>query len=131
MFLDTDLCIAVLCRRPIAIRWLQRHSPDALVISSITLFELHRRIVGSDDPVSENNRVAHFLKPFAVLPFSPRAVAMAGGVAAALDRRGQGIGPFDTLIAGHALAELRPVATANMNEFSRVDGLVIDNWRAE
>ena len=45
-----------------------------------------------------------------------------------LDQAGNGIGPFDVLIAGHALhAELIP-ATNNTREFSRVDGLTVEDW---
>lgn len=45
-----------------------------------------------------------------------------------LEQAGNGIGPFDVLIAGHALhAELIP-ATNNTREFSRVDGLTVEDW---
>jgi hypothetical protein len=45
-----------------------------------------------------------------------------------LEQAGNGIGPFDELIAGHALhAELIP-ATNNTREFSRVDGLTVEDW---
>ncbi|MCX6982111.1 MAG: hypothetical protein NTV08_15380 [Verrucomicrobia bacterium] len=45
-----------------------------------------------------------------------------------LEQAGNGIGPFDELIAGHALhAELIP-ATNHTREFSRVDGLTVEDW---
>ena len=44
-----------------------------------------------------------------------------------LDQAGNGIGPFDVLIAGHAPhAELIP-ATNNTREFSCVDGLTVED----
>ena len=38
------------------------------------------------------------------------------------------IGPFDTLIAAHALRLLATLVTNNISEFSRVPGLQLDNW---
>jgi len=45
-----------------------------------------------------------------------------------LARRGTPIGPNDLLIAAHALAEALTVVTANVEEFSRVPGLAVENW---
>ena len=47
---------------------------------------------------------------------------------AALKRRGTPIGPNDLLIAAHALARGAVLVTANRGEFSRVDGLALENW---
>jgi len=47
---------------------------------------------------------------------------------AALKRRGTPIGPNDLLIAAHALARGAVLVTANRGEFSRVDGLAVENW---
>jgi tRNA(fMet)-specific endonuclease VapC len=38
------------------------------------------------------------------------------------------IGPLDTLIAGHALEHQLALATGNAREFSRVNGLRLENW---
>ena len=47
-----------------------------------------------------------------------------------LESRGQGIGPFDTLIAAQALRLGATVVTRNVREFSRVSGLLAENWEA-
>ena len=47
---------------------------------------------------------------------------------AALKRRGSPIGPNDLLIAAHALARGAVLVSANRKEFSRVDGLALENW---
>lgn len=39
------------------------------------------------------------------------------------------IGPNDTLIAATALSLGATIATANVDEFARVPGLVVENWR--
>lgn len=45
-----------------------------------------------------------------------------------LERAGTPIGPNDMLIAAHALAAESILVTANTGEFSRVPGLVVENW---
>jgi tRNA(fMet)-specific endonuclease VapC len=41
---------------------------------------------------------------------------------------GKPIGSMDTLIAGTALVYGATLVTHNTAEFSRIDGLIIDNW---
>ena len=48
----------------------------------------------------------------------------------ALEHAGTPIGPNDMLIAAHALALGLILVTANVNEFSRVPGLALENWLA-
>ena len=52
----------------------------------------------------------------------------AGRIRAALDSRKQSIGPYDTLIAGQALARGFTLVTTNTQEFARVDGLKLEDW---
>ncbi len=47
-----------------------------------------------------------------------------------LEARGQGIGPFDTLIAAQAVRLKASVVTRNVREFSRVPGLAVENWES-
>lgn len=47
-----------------------------------------------------------------------------------LESRGQGIGPFDTLIAAQALRLGATVVTRNVREFGRVSGLAVENWES-
>jgi tRNA(fMet)-specific endonuclease VapC len=53
----------------------------------------------------------------------------AAQVRAFLESRGIPIGPYDTLLAGHALSQSLILVTANVTEFSRVPGLTIENWK--
>lgn len=46
-----------------------------------------------------------------------------------LEARGLGIGPMDTLIAAQALRLGATVVTRNTTEFSRVNGLKVENWQ--
>ncbi len=42
---------------------------------------------------------------------------------------GTPIGPYDVLIAGQALARGLVLVTHNVGEFSRVGGLLIEDWQ--
>ncbi len=64
-----------------------------------------------------------------VLPFDEAAAKRAAKVRHELEKTGSVIGPFDVLIAGHALATGMVLVTNNMGEFSRVDGLKLEDWQ--
>lgn len=46
-----------------------------------------------------------------------------------LEKRQQGIGPIDTLIAAQALRLEAAVVTHNVREFRRVPGLKVEDWQ--
>jgi len=98
-----------------------------VAVSSITGAELAFGVAKSG---SQRNREAleKFLAPLEVLPFDVAAMHTYGPLRAELQRRGQPIGSLDTLIAAHALALGATLVTNNLEEFSRVPGLVCENW---
>ncbi len=51
-----------------------------------------------------------------------------GEIRANLEKEGKVIGGYDMLIAAHALSEGLILVTNNVKEFSRIGGLIIDNW---
>ena len=63
-----------------------------------------------------------------VLPLTEAIIDRASGIYADLHRRGQPVGDADILIAATALEHDLVLPTNNENHFSRVSGLVIDNW---
>ena len=62
------------------------------------------------------------------LPFTQHAAAEYGRIRADLQRRGKLIGSLDMLIAAHAKSERLTLVTNNTREFSRVDGLLLEDW---
>jgi tRNA(fMet)-specific endonuclease VapC len=42
----------------------------------------------------------------------------------------QPIGPYDVLLAGHALALGATLVTHNTREFARVPGLTVEDWQS-
>jgi tRNA(fMet)-specific endonuclease VapC len=71
-----------------------------------------------------------FLSRFVSLPFDDRAAGVYGRVRARLEVRGTPIGPNDLLIAAIALANDVILVTRNLREFSRIDGLLVEDWEA-
>ena len=65
-----------------------------------------------------------------MLPFDETAARRAASVRAELEAAGNVCGPYDLLLAGHALALGLTLATNNVREFSRVGGLVVEDWLA-
>ncbi|MCI5148903.1 MAG: type II toxin-antitoxin system VapC family toxin, partial [Candidatus Electrothrix sp. MAN1_4] len=62
------------------------------------------------------------------LPFGDEAVADYGEIRAALAKAGTPIGPNDLLIAAVAKAHDVTLVTHNVGEFSRVHGLLLEDW---
>ena len=63
-----------------------------------------------------------------VVAFSEQAAAQAATIRAMLDQSGRTIGVMDALIAANAMTEGCVLVTNNINHFSRIDGLQIENW---
>jgi tRNA(fMet)-specific endonuclease VapC len=125
--LDADsVSYAIRGQGQVAARLLQ-HQPSELCISSITLAELR---FGAEAKRSQklHRSIRGFVKDVAVVPFDEAAADRFAVVAAALARRGEPIGSFDTLVAAHALSLGLAVVTNNTKHFSRVPGLAVENW---
>lgn len=128
--LDTDTVIELL-RGNAAIHRKARSRPArTLGISTVTFYELQVGVEKSRDAAGNRKLLEDALAPFAIVPFDDPASLEAAKVRAHLEMKGRGIGPYDTLIAGHALALGVILITSNMREFSRVRGLKLENWMA-
>jgi len=131
--LDTNVVIAVLKQEPAHLleRFTRELLQGALALSSIVLFELHYGIANSARRKENTDRLAVFLQaPIEVLPFEPEDAEEAGKLRAELQRAGRPIGPYDLLIAAQARRRGATLVTANTGEFSRVPGLITDDWAA-
>jgi len=125
--LDTDtVSYAIRGEGQVAARLLE-HQPSEVCISSITLAELR---FGAESKRSQrlHRSINGFIADVAVVPFDQAAADRFALAAAALARRGEPIGTFDTLVAAHALSLGLAVVTNNTKHFSRVAGLTVENW---
>jgi tRNA(fMet)-specific endonuclease VapC len=127
--LDTDTCIAIIKRKPeSALKKLRGKSIGQVGISSITLGELSFGAAKSNRREQANSALAEFLLALEVAPFEAEAASGYGDVRASLAKRGTPIGPLDTLIGAHALAVDAILVTHNTREFSRIEGLRLEDW---
>lgn len=127
--LDTNICIFLIKNKPeTVIRKFMEYDAGDICISAITYAELVHGVEKS--AAREKNRIALtvFLSEIQIIPFDDAAAQAYGAVKAELQRRGTPIGPLDTLIAAHAKALKVVLVTNNTREFSRVDGLVVEDW---
>lgn len=118
--LDSNICIYVLEGRGEKLRdRIERHSPGELVTSSIVLAEVMRGLNPQD--ALKFARAEKFFEAFAVHPFDRKAAICYRYVPF---RRGR----FDRLVAAHALALDVTVVTSNIDDFSDVPGLKVEDW---
>jgi tRNA(fMet)-specific endonuclease VapC len=63
-----------------------------------------------------------------ILPFESPSEIVYGDLRSRLETRGTPIGANDLLIAAHAMALGHTLVTDNEREFSRIEGLPLENW---
>ena len=127
--LDTNICIfAIKHKTDVVIKKILSLEPEELCISAITYAELTHGVEKS--MAVGRNRVALslFLSPITILEFDGHAAEEYGRIRTVLEKKGTPIGPMDMLIASHAKAEGLTLVTNNTREFSRVEGLVVEDW---
>ena len=127
--LDTNICIAIIRRRPeAALRRLRGKAIGQVGVSAITVSELQYGAAKSTHPEQARQALTEFLLSLEVAPYDDAASAAYGPLRARLEARGEPIGPLDTLIAAHAFSLGAVLVTNNTREFSRVAGLAIEDW---
>jgi tRNA(fMet)-specific endonuclease VapC len=103
------------------------HGLGALSISTVVAAELRFGYLkrGSDRLAERVEEAIGFLN---VLPFDDAASTEYASIRLELEKRGKPIGPNDLFIAAHARSLGLALVTDNIREFSRVDGLKLENW---
>ena len=97
-------------------------------LSAIVLAELEFGAAKSGQ-ARHRSRLDGLLASVPVEPFVGRDADCYGRLRATLQRRGEIIGPLDTLIAAQALRLGATVVTHNLREFARVPGLKCEDWQ--
>jgi tRNA(fMet)-specific endonuclease VapC len=132
--LDTNVCIVLLedVAGPTRLKYEEASlEGEVLLLPSVVLFELRYGVERSAYPSANRQRLARFLQEgIEVLPFTDSDASSAAAIRSTLEKRKQPIGPYDTLIAGQAMARGLTLVTANVREFARVDGLRWEDWSA-
>lgn len=126
--LDTNICIYAIKNRPAEVREKFNQQADRLCISTVTLTELLYGAEKSATPAHNLGVVESFVARLKILLFDERAASHTAQMRALLEKTGQPIGSYDTMIAGHARSLGLTVVTNNLREFACVPGLLMENW---
>jgi tRNA(fMet)-specific endonuclease VapC len=133
-FLDTNAVIALMKNQPGFRKRLRRLGKRgaSIAVSSVVLFELWYGVALSKRSKETAERLRIFLSgSINVVPFVEEDAKIAGELRGDLRAVGKPIGPYDLLIAAQALRWRATLVTANVSEFGRVRGLLVQNWAAE
>lgn len=127
--LDTNICIYIRRRRPLAVLARFRQlKPGEAVLSVITCGELAYGAEKSQFRERARRQLAELAGLLPVLELPTRAGEFYGSIRAALAAQGDMIGNNDLWIAAHAQAAGLILVTNNEREFRRIHGLEIQNW---
>ncbi len=105
---------------------MRQESPHDVGISAVVAHELFYGAFKSVHVV-QNVALIDGLR-FPVVAFDGVDARQAGEVRARLAVMGTPIGPYDSLIAGQALARQAILITRNLREFALVPALQVENW---
>ncbi len=120
MIADTDVLIDFLAdRSPVADRIALELEHAALQTTAVTRFEL----LAGARTARQERMIAELLAALPTLPLDATAADRAAAVRRSLEKRGQGIGMGDSLIAGIVLANRGILLTRNREHFERVPDL--------
>lgn len=133
--LDTNAVIALLKNQPAGVRSRLRRVASrgaSIAVSSVVLYELWYGVARSARRDENAERLRVFLSgSIAVMPFDEEDAVTAGDLRAVLETAGTPIGPYDLMIAAQALRSGATLVTANVSEFTRVRGLLWQDWTAK
>jgi tRNA(fMet)-specific endonuclease VapC len=82
----------------------------------------------SNTPEKTLSKQREFFDQFVSLPFDDAVATIYGPMRAKLETAGTPIGALDMLIASIALANDLILVTHNTSEFSRIQGLKLEDW---
>lgn len=104
------------------------HAPHQIFVPSIVVYELEVGIAKSSAPQKRREQLALLLEDITIVDFGAKEAKIAAVIRANLEQKGTPIGAMDTLIAGCALVHGYTLITHNTKEFSRIEGLSLEDW---
>jgi tRNA(fMet)-specific endonuclease VapC len=127
--LDTNMCIYIAKRKPAGVlTQFGRLRPGDVGMSVVTYLELVYGASKSEHMEANLARIEQLRLLIPVQPLGVEVAAHYGRLRAELEAKGASIGPYDLLIAAHALSLRLILVTNNVREFARVRGLRLENW---
>lgn len=127
--LDTNTCVRILnnSNQQIVERISTTPASD-IYLCTVVQLELYYGAYKSSQQETNLAKLARLFNQFLILSFDERSAKIAGRIRAQLAALGTPIGPYDLQIAAIALANNLILVTHNTGEFSRVEGLQIEDW---
>ena len=128
-FLDTNACIMHLRGRhpQLSAKWRQHRAED-LALPLTAYAELLVGAEKSSQPERVLRQVELLLEAHEIVEITEEVAEHYARIRADLEKRGVTIGGNDLWIAATALAHGAILVTNNTGEFSRVPGLLIEDW---
>lgn len=112
------------------LKHLKNTMPLDIAVSSITVMELHYGLALNPKRAMQIKPIlSDLLASVNILDFAQEDAFCAAKLRARLKEIGQPIGSYDVLLAGVAFNHHLIFVTSNTNEFKRIDGLTLKDWR--
>ena len=128
-FLDTNICIYHLKNSaPKMSERLKKTLTSDVKIPSMVAAELLYGAEKSGKRAYNLKVLQAFFALYEIIPFSDQAITHYAAIRTGLERKGQPIGGNDLVIAATVMAHGGVLVTHNTSEFSRVEGLLLDDW---
>ena len=128
-FLDSNTCIYFLNGTYTSIRdKLLSMSLNEIVIPSIVKAELILGAYKSQHSKTNLENVEKFLQPFEVISFNDQMTYVYASIRFKTEKVGKIVGPNDLFIASITKFHEGILVTHNVNEFKRIEGLIIEDW---
>lgn len=126
---DTNIWIRMLKGRHLALlSRVARCQKEEIACCSTVRAELFYGAEKYDRPEKRKAQLADLLDRYFSLPFDDAVAERYGAVRQELEIRRCVIGPYDLQIAAIALVHGLVLVTGNVDEFSRVRGLRLEDW---
>lgn len=128
--LDTNVFIAAMKGVDPVRRRLEQMALSDLLLSPVVLGELELGVEKSAYREKNAARLSALVEQIELVPLDGEVSRHYAQIRAQLESRGTPIGANDCWIAAQALALGAAVVTDNQSEFTRVPGLITENWLA-
>lgn len=129
--IDTSVFVAIERGELDAVRIRERYATQRIAMSAVTASELLHgveRAQGAQRRARRSAFVEEVLVTVEVVPFDLEVSRVHARIWADLRAHGKPIGDRDTMIAATALAHGLAIATRNVRDFARIEGLSVEQW---
>lgn len=128
---DTNVWIRHLNPHPSPVKERIRSCPlHEITLCDVVKAELYYGAYRSSRRVDNLTTLKTLFAGLDSLSFDGVAAKVFGAIRADLEQKGTPIGPYDLQIASIAMANQCILVTHNTREFSRIDGLKLEDWEA-